>query len=1079
LPAAFERIAASHASRQALCSDTWQATYEELNATANRVAHAILRHGGGQGDRVAILMQHDTRQIAAVLGVLKSGRIVVTLNPLDAPTRVGQVMEDAAPALVLADKAHHEAAAAIAELGPHVILYEDAIAGGPARNPEIVIARNTIAHLVFTSGSTGRPKGVQQTHGQILRQTAGYTRATELTCDDRLTLVAALSGGQGVCTMWTALLNGAALFPFSVIENSAAGLADWIASREITVYFSSASLFRHFMKTLGEYVCFPHVRVVRLASETATLDDFRTFHRHFPAGVFVHTLASSEIGLISYLRLSRDASVAEGRIPVGRPVEGIEVRLLDDHGCPVVDGEAGEIVARGRDVSSGYWRNDALTSERFSTDGSGVQIIRTGDMARVNRDGMLDFIGRKDSRIKIRGYSIEPAEVEAAIGQVQGVDRVVVGPSNDPNGQPQLVAHVVLSGPHSARSLRKAVRTKLPSYMLPSAFVFVDEFPLTPHGKIDRARLVAVHPPLRADQVNEPLTETERQLVSIWEQVFDLKAIGRDDDFFDLGGDSLTAAVMSARIQAAFELELQIGTFFDRPILSDIAKLIDELRQTGTRVVSGLDVEQARAGPLPLTYNQESFWHVARTPKAAASQTVSRCSRIVGPLDLHVLSHCIGMIVRRHEMLRTSFSGADEQLIQIVHPPADVPLTLHDFADDPDAEINARQVWKAEGTRVFDLTKPPLIVFALIRLRGDEHWLVYTVHSILVDALSWSIFFRELARLYEATIHGQDVPELAASPPQYGDYAVWQRQTLAPQGSRYQEMLAWWKSYVLAASYPDHPTYRKALLWCMKVMRPKSRVQKAMMGLLLRSLLRPPLPPRGELPFKRSHPKKDVDPSEGMMNWGIRADIAHRLNELGRQQGATEYMTRLAAFVAILAAETDEPNVVLYTALSNRDHPATRGVLGCCATPVILIFRCDGRCSFQEFLAVVRDRLLSMQHHADLPYDRVYRDMRAWKIKMPHGRAILGMSRGHPIISSGGVEISQLPDRFVSIMPTMLNVLLDADNEEENCSVGFDAGVYDPEGLRKFINRFIAFLDVVSRQPDIRIEEAIALTDNQ
>jgi amino acid adenylation domain-containing protein len=1085
LPTAFQQVVASHGSRMAVCSDTWQASYDELNARANRLAHALMRRGGAPGDRVAILMQHDTPQIAAVLAVLKAGRIVVTLNPVDPATRLRQVVEDAAPGLVLTDHAHREAAAAIAGANTSVVCCEDEIADGPAHNPGIVIAPNATAHLVFTSGSTGRPKGVQQTHGQILHQTVGYTRATELTCDDRLTLLAALSGGQGVCTTWTALLNGAALLPFSVIENSTAGLAEWITDREITVYFSSASLFRHFMKSLDENVCFPGVRAVRLSSEMATQDDFRIFQRHFSDGcTFVHTLASSEIGLIAYLRLSRRDFVAEGRIPVGRPVEGIEVRLLDEQGQPVAPGQAGEIVARSRHMSSGYWRNAALTSERYAeaSDGSGDRIIHTGDLGRFNSDGMLEFIGRKDSRIKIRGYSIEPAEVEAAIREAPGIDQVVVGASNGPNGQPQLVAHVIQGDrhPHNAQSLRQALRATLPGYMLPSAFVFVDEFPLTAHGKIDRARLAPVPLPLGTTRSNgQPLTETGQRLTGIWEQVFDLAGIGADADFFDLGGDSLIAAVMSAYVHEAFGVDVHLETFFDHPTLSELARAIDEMRQSGTPDAAVPRPERARAGPLPLTYNQESFWHLPRSPEAAASQTISRCSRILGPLDVEVLSDCIGTIVRRHEMLRTSFSEAAGRPVQIVHPPADVPLPLHDFADEPDAESKARQVWKAEGARAFDLTKPPLVSFALIRLRSNEHWLVYTAHAILLDGLSWSIFFSELARLYEARIHGQDTPLLNAPPPQYGDYAVWQRQALHPDGGAYRDMLAWWTNDVLAASYPDHPMYRKALLWCMNAVRPKRQLLKKAAGLLLRSVLRPPLPPRSELPFKRAKPASGVDPSEGMIGWGLKSDVSRRLNELGRHEGATEYMTRLAAFVAVLAAETGDPNVVLYTALSNRNQPATRGLFGCCASLVVLMFRCDGTSSFREFLAAVRDRVRTMQRHADLPYDRVHREMRAWKIKMPQGHAILSVARTHPGSRCGGVEISQLPDRVVSAMPAIFNVMLDAANEEENCYVLFDAGVYDPARVRKFIDRFITLLDLVSRRPDITIDQALALTDGR
>jgi hypothetical protein len=620
------------------------------------------------------------------------------------------------------------------------------------------------------------------------------------------------------------------------------------------------------------------------------------------------------------------------------------------------------------------------------------------------------------------------------------------------------------------------VLAKLPSYMVPSSFVLVDEFPLTAHGKIDRARLAAVHPASRTTRPRRPsFNETEQRLVRVWEEVFDTTGIDSDDDFFDLGGDSLTGAVMSARVQAIFGLELQLETIFDNSVLCDLATTIDELRSSSAETESVPDL--ARTGTLPLTYNQESHWLFAQTTVPAAALTMSRCSRILGPLDEEILSHCISTMVRRHEMLRTSFSIVGGEPVQIVHPPPNVPLPLHDVADEPDVDGKAREVWKSEAARVFDLTKPPLICFALIRLRVDEHWLVYTAHCILVDGVSWSIFFRELGELYEAKTRGREVKALQVSPQQYGEYAIWQRQSLHPQNDRYGEALTWWTSYLLEASFPVHPTYRKAVLWCMDRMRLKDRFQKQAVGGILRQVLRPPLPPRTELPFRRADPKPDVDPGEGLITCNLKTDIADRLSEFERQQGATAYMTRLAAFVAILAAETGDPNVVLYTSLSNRDHPATRNVFGCCATPVILIFNCEGRCSFREFVAVVRNRLLGMQAHADLPYDRLYREMRAWKVKMPQGLAILGVARGHPTISCVGVTISRIRDWSINVKPTMFTVLLDAasDEKEENCRVAFDASVYETAQIRKFVHRFIALLDVVSRQPDIGIDDAIAL----
>lgn len=1077
----FQDVAASYRSHIAVCSDTWQATYDELNATANRLAHALIKRGCAPGDRVAILMQHDTPQIAALLGALKAGQIVVTLSPTDSVNRLGQVMEDAAPGLLITDRPNHRVAEEVAKANCQLVCYDDEARYGPAHNPGIVSALSAPAHLVLTSGSTGRPKGVQQTHGQILRQTVGYTRATRLTSNDRLTLLAALSGGQGVATMWTALLNGAALFPFSVGESSILALADWITRRGITVYFSSASLFRKLTSSLDQNVTFPHVRAVRLSSETVTSEDFKSFQQRFSEKcTFVHTLASSEIGLIAFSRLLHDDSVAEGRIPVGHPVDELEIRLLDEHGEDVAQGQVGEIVVRGRHMSAGYWQDAPLTSERFFEvgDGSGTQVVHTGDLGRFGHNGMLEFVGRKDSRVKIRGYSVEPAEVEAAITKIPGVKAAAIVTLRGSHGQPQLAAHVVTDEghPHNARTLRKALRSLLPSYMVPSTFVFVDQFPLTSHGKIDRAQLSASATPTRAMTSQPfPLTETEQKLVSIWEQVLDVAGIGIDDDFFDLGGDSLIAAVMSTRLHEAFGLEIQIGTLFDFPILSELARTIDDSRQFETRNTFASPVQRSQADTIiPLTYNQESVWHLARTTDSATVPIISRCSRITGPLDVKVLTKCIRALFQRHEMLRTSFSMVNGHPAQIVHEASEVPLGFYDFGGDRDAEAKARQVWKAEAARTFDLTKPPLVFFTLIRLSDNDHWLVYTAHSILLDALSWGIFFSDLARVYEAALNKQDISPLDPPAPRYSDYARWQRHVLHTDGTRYAQMLAWWTDDVLTASYPDHALYRKAMLWCMSALRLKHPLLRKIVGTTLRTVLWAPLPPRSELPFKRDIPAKGADPLEGVIRRRLNSITMRRLNDLARQESATEYTALLAAYVALLASEMNNANVVVYSALSNRNRPGTAGLFGSCATPAMLMFRCDDNLTFRNLLQLVRDRLRIIQQYADLPCDRVHREMRSWKIKMPQGRAILSTVRGHACLRCANIEIVNRSGVMVSVMPRDFNVIFDNASEEENCSVLFNAEIYDPAKVHRFTERFNKFLDVVSCQPDTRVNELIA-----
>src|SRR5262245_29065862 len=350
----FAQRSLSRASHIALGSDAWQPTYQELNRLANRLAHALLARVGTVGDRVAVLMRHDAPLIAAVLAILKAGRTVVVLNSTDPPARHQQVLEDEEQTLLLVDRVNLLFAWQSAPQSCALVCLEDHASEGSVADPDVPISPDDIAFIIYTSGSTGRPKGVMQTHRNILHNVLRLSRGLGLCADDRILLHASLSGGLGLSTTWCALLNGARLCPFPIMEKGCVGLADWMARHGITVFPSSASVFRHFLQTLDATHHFPAVRVIRLGSEPATAADFAGFHRHFPdqCSLF-HTLSSSETGNISIFRLTRADCVTEGRLPVGRPSEGIEIALVNEQGREVVPGEIGEILVQSRYLSPG------------------------------------------------------------------------------------------------------------------------------------------------------------------------------------------------------------------------------------------------------------------------------------------------------------------------------------------------------------------------------------------------------------------------------------------------------------------------------------------------------------------------------------------------------------------------------------------------------------------------------------------------------------------------------------------------------------------------------------------------------
>jgi len=579
IPARFRQMVALHPRRIAIGGGNWQPTYEELDAVTNRLANTIIARGGKAGDRVAILMRHDAPLVATALAVLKAGRVVVVLNPTEPILRLKQILEDAAPNCIVTDATNDALAKQIAEENQTILHFEKDQADSaavPAINP----APTDLAWLIYTSGSTGQPKGVMQTHRNIAHNVLRLSLGMKLTADDRIILLGSPSGGQGVATLWCGLLNGATLCPFPTVEKGVVGLKEWIWKNHINIYVSSASVFRHFAKSLDAADQFPEVRVVRFGSETSLVSDFNSYQKHFSnASILINTLSSSETGNITQHHFSHDGRVNDGRLPVGQPTAGIDILLLDENGRPVRTGESGEIVVRSHYLSPGYWKNEPLTVERFQGNGDPRELrsFHSGDLGSWGADGSLRFMDRKDTRVKIRGYRVEVSEVEEALLALKSVESVFVTTHAATNGETQLVAYVVLGNNQSGApgELRRELRQSLPGYMVPTHFVFREKFPLTPHGKVDRK---ALPPPDEAKILSKrserPRDIVERSLALIWENVLGVESVGRQDDFFDLGGNSLQSTQILGQIEESFGASLPPSTLTEHGTIEKLAALL-------------------------------------------------------------------------------------------------------------------------------------------------------------------------------------------------------------------------------------------------------------------------------------------------------------------------------------------------------------------------------------------------------------------------------------------------------------------------------------------------------------------------
>jgi amino acid adenylation domain-containing protein len=1036
LVAVFERVVETRPMHIALDSGAHRLTYWELNAAANRLAHRLCGEGAARQERVAILMAHDAPLIAAVVGILKSGRIVVVLSPDEPAQRLGKLIDDAEPIVLLTDSQNRLLADDIARPGCEILNFEAETAEGPTHNLSIDIGPEQISSLVYTSGTTGQPKGVMQTHRQILRDVAAHTDAMQYDETDRIPLFSALATGQGASGIWCALLNGATLCPFSVKSKGFTGLAGWMLDRGLTVYVSSASIFRALVRTVDSEFVFPNVRAVRLSSESVTSEDVASFRRHFlPETILVHTLASSETGNIAWARWTKKDDVPAGRIPIGRVSRGIEVLLLGEDGRPVQRGEIGEIAVKSRYVAAGYWRDPELTAQRFSSDldGRGTRLVRNGDWGRINAKGHIEFAGRKDDRIKIRGNRIELADIESALAKLPGIEGAAAVAVPRQNNEPMLVAFVVKTedASWSMPRLRHAVSANLPLHMVPSRFVFVDRLPFGASGKIDRDALRTYQLPLRENENGEvPQTETETLLADIWAEVLDVPQIFRDDDFFNLGGDSLKGAVVAAQVHSAFGIALSLGALADHPTIFALASFIEDCRRAG---VVGLPpiLSVLRCGPAPLSLFQERVWRVS---EVRPDDVCARSYRISGSLNIDAFKECLGYLIERHAALRTAFAVIDGRPMQIVYPSAPLGFSFYDVSNEDRPEERAEAICTSEAAGAINPKVLPLTRHVLIKVGENEHWLLRISHPLTQDGSSITILMNELTALYEAKTKGMDPPIPRDMPLQYVDYAVWHREIMRAGGPRYMEMLAWWR----------------------QLFAKRTRATK--------------------LPFRRSTPGAGSHPNQGVIHWRPDDVTAERLSGLARRVGVTYFIVRLACFIALLADLTGRTTVVIGTGFSNRHRIETRNIVGLFSNLAPLVFSYRPRLSFNAWLETVRNRLFDTGAHAELPFEELYEKLRALGLKPPGIEILFLISSDHGVQQMDDLTIARRPHP-VGNMPWGCQVYID-ERIPENCRVDFDASLFHRDKMQAMIDRYIRLLKVAAEQPNLPIGMLVALSSN-
>ncbi|WP_225830732.1 non-ribosomal peptide synthetase [Streptomyces sp. NK08204] len=927
----IEERAARHPDAPAVTCGTDRLTYRQLDERAEWIAGRLRERGAGPGTLVGVCLDRGTDMVCALLGIHKSGAAYVPLDPAYPTDRLAYMVEDSGAPLVVTQAAHTGRLPARTP----TLLLDGSWTERPytaSAGPVAQAGPDDVAYVIYTSGSTGRPKGVQITHGALRARMRETCRELGLTSEDRVLQFASIAFDSSVGQMFAPLVSGACL----VLRDDAwdpGRLAAALREHRVTVAWLTPSAFGALAADLdGPEALGPELRLVRLGGEALQREQVRQWFRHC-AVPLVNGYGPTEA--------AQEATTATitgpvDRVPIGRPVANAKVFVVDRHGRPVPVGVPGEMWIGCPGLARGYLNRPELTDEKFTVvdvDGTPRRVYRTGDLARWLPDGRLEFVGRADNQVKLRGYRIEPGEIETALLAHPAVTGAAVVLREDVPGVQRLVAYVVPVGPLDASALRAHLRRDLPDYMVPAAFVPLESIPLTPNGKTDRRAL----PAPAADRsgldaaYTAPRTDTERTVTEVWSEVLGVDRVGVHDDFFALGGHSLLATQVASRLRRRLGADVPVRTLFSAPTPALLAAAVTEPAGTGAgRIPSA----PRGSGSLPLSFAQQRLWFLDQLEPGRAEYLLPFAFRVRGPLDVDALNAAFTAVVARHEVLRTRYgtdaTGSPAQLIDPAQPVRMLVRDLRGAGDAAAREDALTRVLREDALRPVDLGTGPVLRALLVRLADEECVLAVTVHHIAFDGWSVGVLVRELsARYAEAVADRSGTAGPDPLPVQYADYAVWQRAWLS--GAPLERQLAYWRDRLDGLEPLELPTDHP---------RPAERGG------------------RGEV-----------------VRFSVPAEVAARARAVSAENGTSLFMTLLAVFQLLLARYSGQRDIAVGTPIAGRNHAETEDLIGCFVNTLVLRTDLSGDPAFTELLDRVKDTALGAYDHQDLPFERLVEEL--------------------------------------------------------------------------------------------------------
>ena len=1058
-PRLFEDQVSRAADQPAVIYENETLTFAELNARANQLARYLQSLGAGAESLIGICVERSLDMAVGILGILKSGAAYLPLDPEYPRERLAFMLDDARPSLVLTKSDLEEGLSREFHRQHHsqkgegnqtrvVLLDQDwpAISGNLDTNLADGPAPDDLAYVIYTSGSTGKPKGVMITHGNLANYLLALDHELGITRDDLYLHTASIAFSSSRRQLMLPLSQGATVvIATSEQRKDPLALFAMIKQRGVTIMDAVPSFWRNCTTVLASLdgeararLLDDKLRLMLSASEPLLSDIPRTWASEFrhPAR-HVHMFGQTETaGIVALYRISSDTNGETKITPIGEPIANSEIFILDEEKRPCPDGVAGELYIGGAGVGRGYLNHADLTSAKFITspfsDEPGARLYRTGDWARLNADGQIEFVGRRDQQVKLRGFRVELGEIEAALADHPAIRESVVV-ARDENGETRLIAYFVADGARpSVSELREFMNGQLPDYVVPSVFVRLNAIPLSANGKVNRLALPDpdnARPELAAAYVL-PRTASEKRLSEIWSEVLRIERVGAHDNFFELGGNSLLATLVCSRIRNALKIDVAPRWLFERPTVALMAEAVGTAEAASPLAISPCQPAE-RNGTAPLSFPQQQFWLLDQAEPNSSHYNIRTAIKITGPLEAARLQQAFAEIVASHEILRTKFVLNEGSPVQVIESSLPFALDVSDLSSVSTSkrEAEVQRLLAVEAEEHFDLAHGPLFRAKLLKLDRDEHLLLMTLHHIICDGWSIDVLLHEITTRYQT---GAPAPQLQL---QYADFALWQREHF--QSEAFKRQVDYWKQK-LANS-----------------------------------------PAALELPtdYRRPATRTFNGAQESVL---LPAGLSRGVKALGQREGATLFMTLLAAFQTLLFRYSGQDDIVVGSPIAGRTLVETENLIGAFVNTLALRGNLSGNPTFREFLGRVRETALESYTHQDVPFEKLVEELRPDRStnRTPLFQSMFALQNLPTDIAVAGLTLSSLKlDRTKSKFDLTLEV-----EEQTNglrASFEYNTDLFAPATVQRMLEHFQNLLTTVVANPDQTLSDLSLLSESE